>query len=169
MLSTLIVACTYYLSGNIGHGQILRSGGILSSAHDLILNVTIDLDISIAAFEMQGPSDVWFGVGWDSTTMAGTYGMVVLSDSVVERSLSYYSGGTVLTSTITIYNDTTDGDIRKIIFYRNASALDSNYYDFSEVTSTTEIDIIWAVGSSSSFSQHNSTNRGTRCMQYMSC
>ena len=128
------------------------------------MTLALDFNTSLGVFQLEGPSDAWFGVGWDSDEMPNTYAMIVTSSSVVERTLGTNSGGSVLTSTITVFNDTTDGDVRTVTFIRSLAAASSSYYNFSDVTNTTEIDIIWAVGSSTTFSQHTSSNRGSTSM-----
>ena len=168
MFSKLFVACC--LVANIVHGQYLGSGGLLDSSHNFVLNVSIDQNISLALFLMQGPANVWFGVGWGSSTMAAdTYAMILVNDTVEveERSLGLYSGGSVLTSTIGVINDTTSGNVRTVFFYRAASVANSDYYNFSAIADGDEIDIIWAVGSAPVFGKHNTTNRGTTSMKYI--
>ena len=151
---------------NVALGQILTSCKTLQSSNDYSMTVAIDFNLTVPVvfFELEGPSDAWFGVGWDSTTMPDTYAMVVTSDDVVERTLGSNAGGSELDSSVTVCSDTTADGVRTIIFYRNAEADDSDYYDFSDVTSSTTIDIIWAVGSSTTFSAHTSSNRGSTSM-----
>ena len=160
MLSKLILAC--FCIGNIVKGQIYLSSGTLSSSNDFEMQVAI-VNFTFAAFEIQGPSDKWFGVGWGSDEMPDTYAMIIADDTddVVERTLGDNSGGTELTSSIFVINDTTVDDVRTVTFFRFAEASSSAYYDFSDVTSGS-IDIIWAVGSSETFAQHAS--RGSTSM-----
>ena len=163
MLSKVIAA--WCLIVKIVHGQLFPPGVTLESSHDFTLNVTIENN-EVAYFVMQGPADLWFGVGWDSDVMSGTYAMIVTDedDTIVERSLGNYNSGTVLDSTITVVIDFSFSGSRLVIFYRNASAPSADYYDFSDVGGT-EIDIIWAVGSSATFGAHNTTNRGSTSME----
>lgn len=109
-----------------------------------------------------GPDDAWFGFGFGSTTMPGTYSVIGQGSTLelVERTLGSNSGGTVLSSSgDSEVSD--DGDTRTVILTRGYD--EDGTYDFTNFMdcTTTSMQYISAHGSGNSFGYHASRTWGT--------
>ena len=138
----------------------IQSSVTLKSSSDFALKVVIQ-DANTVWFRITGPDTAWFGVGFGSTTMSNTYAIVAsVNETINELKLGNHASGSLLNTSISVVSDLTADNIRTVIFTRDLT-VSSDYYDFSNVTESTSVNLIWAVGSSSSFAAHSSSNRGT--------
>merc|ERR1719242_2866187 len=119
-------------------------------------------DTQMMKIKLIGPDDAWFGFGFGSTTMPGTYSVIGQGSTLelVERTLGSNSGGTVLSSSgDSEVSD--DGDTRTVILTRGYD--EDGTYDFTNFMdcSTSSMEYIAAHGSSNSFGYHASRTWGT--------
>lgn len=124
------------------------------------LNLTISINnkTSIVTLNINGPSNVWYGIGFNNTVMSNTYAIIV-NDSVQERTLGSHELGKQLTSSLTIISNNIINNIRYVTLERNQIGLNSSYYTFNNYDSN--FNIIWAIGSSLSLQQHNERSTGS--------
>eukprot|EP01083_Nonionella_stella_P225855 802608_1 len=136
MLSFFVFSILFRLiktQSNAGYAQI--------KANDYVGGPNIDMlvvtDGSTATIDLCGDSIAWFGVGFNTTEMEGSYAIIVYTDgdggsiNVVEYTLSKWGRGSpVTTSTITVNNVTiTDGRLC-VTATRNAESSLSDIYSF---------------------------------------
>jgi len=133
-----------------------KSGHLSGTQTDL---VTIQLDISdvtsLASMTLSGPSDVWFGVGFNASTMGDLpYAVIVDGQgNVQERKMGDHVIGTALSSSVTISSNTVLDGIRTVKLTRPLEGLTSDHYTFD--TSRGSINFINAIGGIPQFvSQH---------------
>lgn len=120
-----------------------------------------------------GPSDRWFGIGYDNTVMLDTYSIVIdssgASELLLKLSATAFTAGpfTALSGMngVTVVSDTTESGVRTVVLKRLADTEQENYYVFENSTST--INMIFACGSSdtsTSLWYHGASNKGTSTM-----
>lgn len=90
-------------------GAPVRSKGDATSASgDLTMHIDLDGSSGNVTFTLVGPSDVWFGVGFNASAMADApYTIVVDGDgNVTERKLANHMPGQILENSIDVLSNT---------------------------------------------------------------
>ena len=128
-------------------------------------NGLIEGDISwkeggIINITISGPSNVWFGVGFDATVMADSpWTLITNSSGVWEQKIgtcgseAEHCPGYQLNKTITILSNTVNNGIRTVIVQRGLIGKTSEYYSFIPSDAAT-IPLITAIGQSQTFAYH---------------
>jgi len=135
-----------------GQGATKFSGSAFS-----LTNVTVDLDASSKSvmITISGDASAWFGAGFGSSDMSGTYAIVINSTNVWEQKLGPYAAGNTLKPSITVVSNTVTDGIRTVVVTRPAQApTAADYYTFDSSKPT--ISTIDAVGASQTFAHHKS-------------
>ncbi len=124
------------------------------------VSVNIETDATTTTLTLTGPSGAWFAVGFGGKTMAS--GADVLrtdGTSIVDAHTSNYVLPPADTNqNWTLVSNTVSGDVRTIIATRSNNTGDSDDYTFSN--SAGSIDVIWAFGTSTTYSNHSVYRRG---------
>lgn len=105
--------------------------------------------------KMIGPSDVWFGVGFDATSMSNSPYAIIISGhqgEVSEHVLGNHQAGTKINNSIHVISNNVLNGKRTIILSRKLSGLTPQHHTF--VYNQTTINIISAYGSSDQLSYH---------------
>ena len=138
------------------YGGDCRSDGIsiLSTNQELFASISFSINICVylndqVEIRMTGPTDKWFGIGFDSKKMANTYSIVAYSDNdedtVNEIKLGHHSPGSVyFDQMIDIIQDSNYNDERTVILLRNRTGINSEYFTFPQ--EPMDVDIIYAYG-----------------------
>lgn len=130
---------------------------VSGTTHTDVTNITLNVDIlhSVATITLTGPDNVWFGVGFGAVNMAALpYAIVVETGGAVsEHKLSNHGPGNVLSASIKIMSSVVKNNVRTIVLSRAQQGQSSDYYSF-DLSGSTTIDIITAVGSTPTFSYH---------------
>eukprot|EP01084_Bolivina_argentea_P045650 84031_1 len=125
----------------------------------ILNNIIIYPDQDIVQLNISGPSDVYFGIGFNSQLMDNTYAIICDITACHENQLIAHSYGNPLTITTKIISKTTQNNMTTIVFNRkrNITATDSidyeKYFEFPDETMT--IPIIYAIGSANTWSSNN--------------
>lgn len=108
---------------------------------------------------MTGPSDVWFGVGLDSTEMRDEpWAIIVQPSGILEQKLGTcgdegnHCPGDLLNASLTTVSNTVVSGVRTVVFTRQLKGLTDKHYTFTTTVST--ISFITAIGSTPNFSYH---------------
>lgn len=104
---------------------------------------------------LSGPSNVWFGVGFNALEMADTPYTIIVdgNGNVTERNLADHAPGTLLPKTIKVLTDTVLNGVRTVVLTRTAQAASANYYNFS--LATQQLSFLSAVGSTPDLQYHS--------------
>jgi hypothetical protein len=139
-------------SANCGDGVDTISG----SQESL---VTLGLSVSASAgvtVSITGPADGnWFGVGFNAQVMFGAYAIVVDGEgAVTEHSLGLHAAGSVLTTSVTVVNNTVsaDGKLRTVVVTRALAGASPLHYSFDP--NKLLLNFICALGSTPQFAYH---------------
>jgi len=120
-----------------------------------LVNVTISLhpQAQTATITMSGPASVWFGTGFGSSNMKGTYAIVVDgSGKVTERTLGDHTAGALLPPSVSLRSSKVAGASRVVVLRRPMRAADPRGFSFSANSSV--LPLIDAVGSTKQFAHH---------------
>ncbi|KAA3639075.1 MAG: hypothetical protein DWQ02_04255 [Bacteroidetes bacterium] len=125
----------------------------------LTLDMNIDTDINLVTLTMTGPDNVFFAFGFGGTSMNNTYAIIMEGNgNIMERALGNHNSGTLLTSSITVIQNTTSGGVRTVQLTRAINGLNASYFTFP--SSATVINFIYSRGSSSTLQYHGFANKG---------
>lgn len=118
--------------------------------------LTLDLDIvnQVVTLTLTGPSDVWFGFGFDATSMADTPYTIVVDGvgAVTERKLADHAAGSLLDPTLKLMSNTIKEGLRTVVLQRALAGAGDAYYSFSPDVAS--IPYINAIGATVDFQQH---------------
>ena len=138
-------------------GSSVVVGQMISDA----TNLTLELRIGVknANITIIGPANIWYGVGFNATTMGDEpYTLVVDGNGdVTERRLSNHAPGTLLKPSVEVLSNHVDSNgLRSVVLSRPKNV--ENAFNFTSNSMT--LNVILAVGSSSEFSYHKLRSPG---------
>ena len=89
-------------------GRPVRAMGTADSAsHNFKIDLVVDGGTGNVTITLQGPSDVWFGVGFNASTMSDLpYTITVEENVITERKLGNHMPGSPLVSSIAVLSNT---------------------------------------------------------------
>jgi len=126
-------------------------------------NVGISMSADDINITLVGPSDVWYGAGFDASSMSNSpYAIVVdgINGTVTEHVLGNHMAGTqITTSVVVLSNSVSAGGIRTIVLTRSTKGQTPQHHSFT--TNETKVNIISAFGSSPHLSYHQSKETST--------
>jgi hypothetical protein len=134
---------------------------VMGNATSLInVLLRIDAPADKVTLTLTGPSDVWFGVGFDAQAMKDTPWAVIVDGTgkVSERKLQDQSPGSELTASVTVVSSKVNGGLRTVVLTRAMKGASSDYYTFS--LDTPKIPFINAIGNGPAFAYHKTKNLG---------
>lgn len=145
LLFLLLIGVSFF-----SNAQTKSSGTVaLSTVSGASLSVKIDLDQtnSLATITLVGPSDKWFSLGFNETTMARNTDCITYGTSLLDQ---YLPGGrskpiTDTTNNLTLVSNSVSGMTRTIVLTRPFSTGDVKDYSFIYNT-ISNLNIIWAIG-----------------------
>mmetsp|Transcript_145113 Transcript_145113/g.404305 ORF Transcript_145113/g.404305 Transcript_145113/m.404305 type:complete len:785 (-) Transcript_145113:188-2542(-) len=117
--------------------------------------VEIDAAKDIVTIALTGPSDVWFGVGFNATAMKDAPWALIVDGAgrVSERSLADQNPGTELPASVTVVSSTSAAGRRSVVLARRLKGASPRHFTFRPRDDTL-LSLINAVGSKPSLSYH---------------
>jgi len=127
--------------------------------------VKFDTNATTVTMTLVGPSDKWLGLGFGMTSMFTSGDGVIASGASATLTDRNFTGSGSTPNTDSAQNWTTTsntvaGTVRTIVATRALSTGDTSGSDFTFTNSTASINLIWALGSSLTLSQHQSRGSG---------
>lgn len=119
------------------------------------LQVELDVATDTATISLTGPSDVWFGVGFNASAMKDAPWAVIVeaSGDVSERKLADQNPGSALASSVVVVSSTVQDGKRHVVLTRSLKGKSKDYFTF-DPTANTQLPFINAVGSTPTLSYH---------------
>jgi hypothetical protein len=130
---------------------------LLGSQVDLVdMSLDIDGANDLVTISLSGPSQYWYGVGFDASKMADLpYAIIVDGNGQVqERILANHDPGHELQPSVKILSNTVTNGVRTIVLQRTLVGITPDHYNFT--TSISTIPFINALGDTVDLSQHKS-------------
>merc|ERR1712202_57548 len=97
------------------------------------LAVSLDVLTQVATITVSGPSNVWFGVGFNASAMKDAPWAIIVDGSgkVTERKLADQSPENQLSASLKVVSSTTSGNLRTVVMTRPFKGATSDHYTFS--------------------------------------
>jgi len=134
-------------------GNDTLAAGVTSS----LVKVLVELDVKkkIATINLTGPAQVWFGVGFNGSSMKDAPWTIIVDGqgNVTERKLADQNPGKELSQSVTIVSRSLVGGLRTVIMTRPFKGATSDHFTFDPVADTT-LRFINAIGNSAKLSYH---------------
>mmetsp|Transcript_23795 Transcript_23795/g.62253 ORF Transcript_23795/g.62253 Transcript_23795/m.62253 type:complete len:793 (-) Transcript_23795:139-2517(-) len=127
-----------------------------------VVAVTVAL-ASQATITVTGPSTVWFGVGFNASSMPEQPWTLIVdgNGAVTERKLGNHEPGTLLKPSVTVVSNTVVAGKRTVVITRPLAGATADYYTFSILSTDATVNFISAVGSGPAFAYHKERAIGT--------
>jgi len=119
------------------------------------VRVTLNNHTQLATITLTGPSDVWYGVGFDTIAMSNSPYTIVVdgkTGAVSEHVLGNHEAGSQIGSSVTTVTNSVVGGVRQVVVTRPLQGLTTQHHTFNASTLLTNI--ISAYGTSTSLSYH---------------
>eukprot|EP01084_Bolivina_argentea_P045649 84030_1 len=170
MTYTLLIAlfCIYSV-GSQTNPDSVGSQILFTDALSPNQRVQISLFFSTKTMRMTyyGPSNVWYGIGFNNTFMQNAYSIIIDGTGAVsERQLANNAQGIGLKSTTTIVSNTVNGTTRELVLTRPmdiTGARATDYYDFV-ASAQQSFSIIFAYGMTPQPAYHQNRSDSTFTM-----
>lgn len=145
----------------------VKSTGTVSLGSSMTLKLDLDASTSTVTYTITGPSNKWFAIGLNATTMStnNPIDVVMFGTSLLDR---YLAGGhnaptADTTNNLTLASNTVSGSTRTIVVTRPFSTGDDKDYTFT--SSLNSLNVLWAVGSGTTVTQQHAS-RGTATITF---
>ena len=148
------------LSSEICQWSALPSCGKVTAWPGLIDQDVVMKSQGIVTITASGPSDAWFGIGFNAKQMVDQpYTLIVNSTGVIEHKLgtcgseAEHCPGTLLNKTIHVVSNAVTNGQRTVVMTRPSMGLTGDYYTFAPLATST-IPLITAIGNTQVFAYH---------------
>eukprot|EP00658_Telonema_sp_P-2_P055629 TRINITY_DN44215_c0_g1_i1.p1 TRINITY_DN44215_c0_g1~~TRINITY_DN44215_c0_g1_i1.p1 ORF type:complete len:708 (-),score=147.60 TRINITY_DN44215_c0_g1_i1:102-2225(-) len=141
-------------SAECGSGATTLAGSTAS-----LVTVDVSLKGTQAHITLTGPSNVWFGVGFNASAMKDQPWAIVIdgSGNVTERRLADQSPGALLPSTLTVLSSTTKGSLRTV----KLGTTESHPHFAFDISRDASLPFINAIGNGPTLAYHKNKDIGT--------
>lgn len=142
-----------------GHSSATCGGTssvVSGTARSLVqLHVSMDKSAEQVHIAVVGPSDVWYGVGFNASEMSDEPWAIIVDGhgAVTERKLVDQKAGTLLKTSVKVLSNTVVDGVRTVTLTRAMKGAGAEYYSF-DYNGPSSIPFINAVGSTPTFSYH---------------
>lgn len=154
-----------FLTSLTSIAQIRTASTTVGSSNDVDIEVTINDFTGVTSFEVSGPSSLWFATAYNTTNMNG-YAIVHNNSggNPVEYTMNGNGAPTLQTNqNLQNITSSTSGAVKTFNYTRLNNTGNTNDYTFS--TTTTSLNIAYAIGSGASLAYHG-PNRGSATLTF---
>jgi len=152
-----------YFNTNTASKACCRGGGAAVEGVREVHGTKVSLSLRLsnqtaedgAEITLTGPSDVWYGVGFDAVSMSNSpYAMIVdgATGNVTEHVLGKHAIGVQINTTVTVVSSTVHAGSRTVVMRRPLRGATPQHHSFDATKLT--LDFISAVGASPHLSYH---------------
>lgn len=138
----------------------------LTTIGGMKVKINLDSATSVATITMVGPSTKWFSIGLSTSDMATNKDVMTYGTSLLDQyftSNGHVAPTTDTTNNLTLISNTVAGTTRTVVFTRPFSTSDAKDYTF--VYTMTSLNIVWAIGPSTTVTSEHSTF-GTKTLNF---
>ena len=160
-MKKIYIAIALFVGLNVSMAQT-KSSGIVTLNSLMTLKIDKNSTTSTVSVTLTGPSDRWFGIGFNSLSMANGTDCLYYSTSLVDSVITGRSAPTTDASNEwTVSSNTVSGTTRTLVLTRNFVG---GTGDYAFVYNDNNLNIIWAYGSGLALSQHDT--RGSSALGF---
>lgn len=141
-----------------------KSSGIITLNSLMTLKIDKNSTTSTVTITLTGPTDRWFGIGFNATTMANGTDCLYYLTSLVDSKITGQSTPTTdSTNEWSVSSNTTSGTTRTLVLTRNFVG---GTGDYTFVYNDSSLNIIWAYGTGLNLTQHSTVGRGSTALGF---
>ncbi len=162
-MKKLYIVFALLIGLNVSMAQT-KSTGVVSLNSLMTLKIDLNSTTSITTLTLTGPSDKWFGIGFNATSMGNGTDCLYYSTSLVDSVITGQGAPTTDASNEwTVSSNTVSGTTRTLLLTRNFAG---GAGDYTFAYSNSSLNIIWAYGSGLTMAQHAGTARGSSTLGF---
>ena len=137
-----------------------KSTGVVTLNSSMSLQIDMNSATSTVTVRLTGPSDRWFAIGFNATSMSNGTDCLYYSTSLVDSVLTGQSSPTTDASNewTVVSNDLLSGTIRSLVLTRNFAG---GVGDYTFNYNNNSLNVIWAFGSGTAMTGHVSRGSST--------
>ena len=160
-MKKIYIAIALFVGLNVSTAQT-KSTGVTTLNTLMTLKIDKNSTTSTVSVTLTGPTDRWFGIGFNSLSMANGTDCLYYSTSLVDSVITGRSAPTTDASNEwTVSSNTVSGTTRTLVLTRNFVG---GTGDYAFVYNDNNLNIIWAYGSGIALSQHDT--RGSSALGF---
>ena len=164
-MKKIYLAIVLFVGLNVSMAQTKSSGTVFLNSL-MTLKIDKNATTSIVTLTLTGPSDKWFGIGFNASgAMTNGTDCLYYTSSLVDSKITGQSTPTTDTANewTVVSNNLVSGTTRSLVLTRNFVG---GTGDYSFVYNDNALNIIWAYGSGLTMSQHSGTGRGSTALGF---
>jgi hypothetical protein len=163
-MKKLYFAIALFVGLNASMAQIKSTGEVFLNS-SMTLKIDMNSATSTVTLSLVGPSDKWFAIGFNATSMSNGTDCVYYSTSLVDSVLTGQSAPTTDASNewTVVSNNLLSGTTRRLVLSRNFVG---GAGDYTFAYNNNSLNVIWAFGSGTAMTQHAGTARGSSTLGF---
>jgi hypothetical protein len=163
-MKKLYFAIVLLVGLNVSMAQT-KSTGVVNLNSSMSIKIDMNSATSTVTLTLTGPSDKWFGIGFNTTSM-GSGDCLYYSSSLVDSSLTGQSVPTTDASNewTVVSNTILSGTTTRSLVLTRSFAGGAGDYTFAY--NNNSLNVIWAFGSGTAMTQHAGTARGSSTLGF---
>ena len=132
-----------------------KSTGTTALGSLMTMKIDKDFATSIVTITLTGPSNRWFGIGLNATSMANGTDCLYYTNTLVDAKITGQGSPTTDSTNEWTVSNTTSGTTRTLILTRDFVG---GTGDYTFLYNDSSLNVIWAYGSGTSFIKHDSAS-----------
>jgi hypothetical protein len=142
-------------------GQVSSSTGVVALGTAMTIKIDLDKTNSLVTYTITGPDTKWFAIGLNASSMDAGTDIIRFGTSLLDEHLSGFVPPVIDTkpSSLTQVSNTTATGVRTVVATRPFDTQDIDDYKF--VSTLTNLNIIWAVGPSTTLNSKHASRSFT--------
>jgi len=152
-MKKIYFAIALFVGLNVSNAQT-KSSGIITLNSLMTLKIDKNATTSAVTLTLTGPSDKWFGIGFNATSMSNGTDCLYYSNSLVDSKITGQASPTNdATNEWAISSNTTSGTTTTLVLTR---AFVGGTGDYTFVYNDNTLNVIWAYGTGTALAYHSS-------------
>jgi hypothetical protein len=152
-MKKIYFAIALFVGLNVSNAQT-KSSGIITLNSLMTLKIDKNATTSAVTLTLTGPSDKWFGIGFNATSMSNGTDCLYYSNSLVDSKITGQASPTTdATNEWAISSNTTSGTTTTLVLTR---AFVGGTGDYTFVYNDNTLNVIWAYGTGTALAYHSS-------------
>lgn len=164
-MKKLYLAIALFVGLNVSMAQT-KSTGVVNLNSSMSIQIDMNSATSTVTLRLTGPSDKWFAIGFNVTTMSNGTDCIYYSTSLVDSVLTGQSAPTTDASNewTVVSNTILSGTTTRSLVLTRSFAGGAGDYTFAY--NNNSLNVIWAFGSGTAMTQHAGTARGSSTLGF---
>ena len=164
-MKKLYLAIALFVGLNVSMAQT-KSTGVVNLNSSMSIQIDMNSTTSTVTLRLTGPSDKWFAIGFNATSMSNGTDCIYYSTSLVDSVLTGQSAPTTDASNewTVVSNTILSGTTTRSLVLTRSFAGGAGDYTFAY--NNNSLNVIWAFGSGTAMTQHAGTARGSSTLGF---